>query len=72
MSRHADGEWSICRLCRKPIYWRVDANGRPKPFDDSGSGARSHFLSCIGWRERCRKRDAARRAEKDAKQGRLF
>lgn len=70
MSRHYDGERSQCRLCGREIEWRL-VDGRPKPFD-TGASPKSHFLTCTEWREMCRKRDEARRAAKDALQGRLF
>lgn len=71
MSAHRDGDRSECRLCHRPIVWRIDPFGRPKPFDDDLAG-RSHFTTCKPWREQCRRRDEKRRAAKDAAQGRLF
>ncbi|MBQ9343785.1 MAG: hypothetical protein IJT88_01060 [Kiritimatiellae bacterium] len=71
MSAHRDGELTKCRLCGKPITWKVDPYGRPKPFDADWRG-RSHFLTCTEWRERCRRRDEKKRRERDARQGKLF
>lgn len=65
-----DGERSLCRLCGKPIVWQI-IDGKPKPFD-AGISPRSHFVTCRVWRERCRQRDAEKRALKDKRQGRLF
>ena len=68
---HFEGQRTPCRLCGRPILWLFDANGKLKPYDADVKG-RSHFTTCPEWREMCRKRDEARRAAKDALQGRLF
>jgi SAM-dependent methyltransferase len=68
--QHKDGDISTCRLCGKSIEWRKDQTGRPKPFDDRWP-FKSHFLTCKPYREQCRKRDEAKRAEADRRQGKF-
>lgn len=70
---------SPCRLCRLPIGWVTQLDGRRKPFDlnpDGSLSATSHFLTCTVYRDRCAKRDAEKRkakaAEEERMQGRLF
>lgn len=70
MSGHYEGQRALCRLCKKPIVWEV-VDGKPKPFDADWRH-RSHFTTCKKWWEMCAARDAAKKAEKEKGQGRLF
>lgn len=71
MGSRFEGQRTACRLCGRPIWWFYDAAGKLKPYDADVKG-RSHFTTCPEWRKRYAERDAARRAEMDARQGKLF
>ena len=65
-----EGSVSYCRLCHKMIVWRK-VEGAVKPFDAERPSV-SHFQTCTVYREKCRKRDEKKRAERERRQGRVF